>query len=55
MKETALYRAQERYKDRKIAQGDKRITLWIPNKHTDNIKEIAQLMREGKWVKEEST
>lgn len=55
MKETALYRAQARYKDRKLAQGDKRITLWIPNQFTDTIKDIAQEMREGKWVKEEPT
>jgi len=45
-----LYAAQKRYSQRNRANGDLRVTVWVPSENADELKDIAKKMREGNWA-----
>lgn len=42
----ALKRAQTRYRDRNIEEGMARVSVWIPKKYADEMRAIAEEMRQ---------
>lgn len=43
------YAAQKRYAKKNKERGSARVTVWIPEKYAEELKEIAASMRTGAW------